>query len=164
VGTVEVLQQHLNVFSTALPAHKLYQSALCFQNVTRVTVCTSITAALSCLRRSSRYHSRSTATRADFLLTAVHQVRHKKWKISLTPLSILKYGFNCPDFHVTQDAQHRQVATCCTELQPLGSEMRKVRVEISLRSQAKYDIVSSHERQRYAKNASVGRHNNTRNG
>jgi hypothetical protein len=30
---------------------------------------------------------------------------------------------------------------CCTELQPLGSEMRKVRVEISLRFQAKYDNV-----------------------
>jgi hypothetical protein len=58
------------------------------------------------------------------------------------PLSILKYGFHCPDFHGTQDAQHRQAAICCIELQPLGSEMRKVRVEISVRSQAKYDTVS----------------------
>jgi len=60
----------------------------------------------------------------------------------LTTLSILKYGFHCPDFHRTQDAQHRQAAICCTELQPLGSEMRKVSVEISLRSQAKHDTVS----------------------
>jgi hypothetical protein len=57
-------------------------------------------------------------------------------------LSILKYGFHGPDFHGTHDAQHRQAAICCTELQPLGSELRKVRVEISVRSQAKYDTVS----------------------
>jgi len=80
------------------------------------------------------------------------------------PLSILKYGFHCPDFHGTQDAQHRQAAICCIEIQPLGSEMRKVRVEISVRSQAKYDTVSSHKRQRYAKNDCVGRHDNPRNG
>jgi hypothetical protein len=79
------------------------------------------------------------------------------------PLSILKYGFHRPDFHVTQDAQHRQVAICCTGLQPLGSEMRKVRVDMPLRSQVKYDTVISHERQRYTKNACVGRHDNPRN-
>jgi len=66
----------------------------------------------------------------------------KRGEFSLTTLSILKYGFHCPDFHRTQDAQHRQAVICCTELQPLGSEMRKVSVEISLRSQAKHDTVS----------------------
>lgn len=107
----------------------------------------SVTAARPCLWRCftiSQSVNSNTCRLSPYRRSPIptQKVEKKRGWDFIGDLKYPEVWLSLPGFYGTQDAQHQQVAICCIELQPLGSEMRKVRVEISLRSQANCDTVS----------------------